>query len=187
MTPGAFLGRIRTVLDTVGVPYMLTGSFASSEFGAPRATHDLDIVIAPTHGQLLELVRQFAPDRYYVSEAAAIDAFERGGQFNVIEVASGWKVDFILRKARAFSVTEFARRRPATIAGQEVVAVTPEDIIIAKLEWAMLGSSERQLDDVAGMLRMGGARLDCDYVTRWVTELGLADQWREALRRAELT
>lgn len=44
-------GTIRRVLDALGnagVPYMLTGSFASSFHGAPRTTQDVDIVIAPT-------------------------------------------------------------------------------------------------------------------------------------------
>ena len=44
-------GAIRRVLEALaiaGVPYMLTGSFASAFHGAPRTTQDVDIVIAPT-------------------------------------------------------------------------------------------------------------------------------------------
>ena len=54
---------------------------------------------------------------------------------------------------------------------------TAEDSIIAKLEWAMLGDSERQLRDVAGILSVRGASLDRAHIERWVAALDLVDQW----------
>ena len=51
--------KLQRALDFAGIPYMVTGSFASSAFGDPRASKDIDIVIAPTREQLIELVRQF--------------------------------------------------------------------------------------------------------------------------------
>lgn len=36
----------------------------------------------------------------------------------------------------------------------------PEDVLLAKLEWAKIGASERQIDDAAGILRMQGVKLD---------------------------
>ena len=54
---GELLRRITAALDANGVPYMLTGSLASSIYGIPRATNDIDIVIAPTREQLLSLVQ----------------------------------------------------------------------------------------------------------------------------------
>jgi hypothetical protein len=44
-------------LDRAGIPYMLTGSFASSYHGTPRATQDIDIVVAPTTEQIRALVQ----------------------------------------------------------------------------------------------------------------------------------
>jgi hypothetical protein len=59
--------------------------------------------------------------------------------------------------------------------------------VIAKLEWAKLGGSERQLRDVVGVLMVQGAALDRAYIERWVTELDLSDQWSQVLdlERAE--
>ena len=34
-------------LNQSGIPYMLTGSMASNQWGIPRSTHDIDIVIHP--------------------------------------------------------------------------------------------------------------------------------------------
>ncbi|MGH7710249.1 MAG: hypothetical protein ACREOG_03140, partial [Gemmatimonadaceae bacterium] len=58
-----------------------------------------------------------------------------------------------------------------------------EDLVIATLEWAQLGGSARQLEDVASLLRIAGSDIDLDYVNRWVEELGLVDDW-DAVRRS---
>ena len=64
--------------------------------------------------------------------------------------------------------------------GIDVATATAEDTIVAKLEWAKLGASDRQLEDVAGILRAIGDQLDVAYIERWIDELGLADCWRRA-------
>jgi hypothetical protein len=59
MTTEDIFRRIIGALDATGIPYMLTGSCASSYHGIPRATQDIDLVIAPTAGQLRHLVKLF--------------------------------------------------------------------------------------------------------------------------------
>ncbi len=157
---------------------MLAGSFASSYHGDPRTTNDIDLVIAPTGRSLEELVRSLDPAVYYVSREAAIDALRREGQFNVILLESGWKADLIIRKSRPFSQSEFDRRTRASIDDTDVYIATAEDTVIAKLEWARAGESERQLRDVSGILELRGTDLDLDYIESWVSELGLAAQWK---------
>lgn len=156
---------------------MLAGSFASTFHGDPRTTNDIDLVIDCDREALDRLLRQLDPRRYYASAEAADEAWRRRGQFNVVLLESGWKIDLILRKERAFSRSEFARRQRAEIAGIEVWVATAEDTIVAKLEWAKAGESERQLRDVAGVLAMRAGDLDREYLERWVRELGLADIW----------
>jgi hypothetical protein len=39
------LRLVLSKLDDCGIPYMITGSFASNIHGVPRATQDADIVI----------------------------------------------------------------------------------------------------------------------------------------------
>ena len=159
---------------------MLTGSFASSLHGSPRATQDVDIVIAPNLGSLQRLLGHFPEDAYYVSRDAALQAYGSEGMFNVVDFDTGWKVDFIVRKSRAFSLEEFERRHSAMIESTNVVVASAEDIVIAKLEWAKLGESERQLRDVASILLTRGADLDLDYINRWVKQLDITDQWSKA-------
>jgi hypothetical protein len=176
----AAIRRVLKALESAGVPYMLTGSFASSFHGAPRTTQDVDIVIAPTLGSLQRLISEFPEDRYYVSREAALQAYGSESLFNVIDMDSGWKIDFIVRKSRPFSVEEFERRREAELLGTTMYVASAEDVILSKLEWAKMTGSERQIADVTGILRTQGTDVDVDYVKRWVAALGLRNEWEKA-------
>jgi len=163
---------------------MLTGSYASSVHGNPRASQDIDIVIAPNRPQLLALLKLLPDTEYYVSDEAALDALARRSQFNVVDFATGWKVDFIIAKDREFSRTEFERRRLLELDGLALYFASPEDVLIAKLEWAKLGASSRQIEDAAGIIALQGNQLDTAYVSHWVDALGLQAQWSTAQQRA---
>jgi hypothetical protein len=177
------LSRITPALERSGAPYMLTGSVASSAHGTPRSTRDVDIVIAPTREQLLALLREFPPSHYYADEQQAMEALARRSQFNVIDRTSGWKIDFIMAEDSDYGKTALARRKPVDVAGNSVNVASAEDVVIAKLRWARLGGSDRQLQDVAGILSAQGSQLDAAYVERWVRAYGLEEQWREVRKR----
>ena len=180
------LREIVAALDAQAVPHMLAGSFASTHHGVPRTTHDIDLVIDPTAAALERFVEGLDPERFYVSPEAAREAWRRRGQFNVVDLETGWKVDLILCKDRPFSHEEFRRRQPATLLGAKVFVATAEDTVLAKLEWARLGESERQLRDVVGILQMQGTRLDRLYIERWAAELGVEMLWQRARSEAGL-
>lgn len=182
MTLASLLRAVVGVLEESGTPYMLTGSLAGAYYSLPRATQDIDFVLAADQSQVDDLVRRFTDHGYYVSSAAAREAVRFHGQFNVVDPESGWKVDLIIRKDRTFSVQEFSRRRPGEVAGVSVRLTTPEDLILAKLEWAKLGDSALQRRDVAQLVRFRWDSLDHEYIDQWVIELGLKEDW-EAIRQ----
>ncbi len=163
---------------------MLTGSFASSAHGHLRATRDIDFVIEADADRLRTFARSLPAEEYYVDEDAALQALRDEGQFNVIDLGTGWKVDLIIRKHRPFSIEEFTRRQPANVDGTQLSVASVEDVIIAKLEWARLGDSARQLEDVVALLRLRGKLVDDAYIDMWTKTLGLGEQWTEARRRA---
>jgi hypothetical protein len=100
---GAFLTRLTAKLADAGVPNMVVGSFASSYHGVPRS-QGLDLVIDPQAGSLHRFLADLPPEDYYADADAALDALRRRGQFNVIDMATAWKADLIVRKARRFSI-----------------------------------------------------------------------------------
>jgi hypothetical protein len=176
--------RVISALVVAGVPDMLTGSFAGAFHGAPRATQDIDLVVAPTVDQLRALVTRLPAVEYYVDADAALEAHRQQGQFNIIDLATGWKIDLIIRKARPFSREEFSRREVADFEGMQLAIATVEDVLIAKLEWAKLGESQRQFEDVARILTIRASELDRSYLARWIAELGLEEQWQRACQAA---
>jgi hypothetical protein len=70
------------------------------------------------------------------------------------------------------------------ILGVALDAATPEDLLLAKLEWAKLGESERQIRDAAGIIEIQGEKLDVDYVERWAAALDIEDQLQAARQKA---
>lgn len=183
-SPEHLLSAIADRLDAAGIPYMVVGSIAGSFHGLPRTTVDVDIVIDPSAEALRRFVDALPADDYYVADTAVVEAFQRRSSFNIIEQATGWKVDLLIRKDRPFSVAEFERRTTAPLFGRDIPLATAEDTVIAKLEWAQAGESERQLRDVAGILEVSGETVDREYIGRWVEELGLESAWRRALELA---
>jgi hypothetical protein len=174
----SFLGRLIAALEDAGGGYMLTGSMASTLYGRPRSTQDLDVVVHLTTADLDTLLTRLDPDSYYVDKNAARDAIRHQSQFNVIDMATGWKADLIARKRRPFSQSEYHRRERAVVLGVALWVATAEDVIVSKLEWSQKsGGSERQLQDVVGILEQRGPDLDRAYISRWCHDLGLLELW----------
>ena len=182
MTLGGLLGEVVRQLDRAGVDWMLTGSLASTYYGEPRATLDIDIVIDPEPANLERLVDGLLAASFYVDRDAAIEALIERRQFNAVG-PDATKVDFIIRRDRPFSVEEFGRRTRADLLGAAGFIATVEDMVIVKLEWAAATGSERQLRDVSAMVRVAGG-IDTAYVERWTDALGLRDAWHR-IRDAE--
>jgi len=172
--------RITSALDRTGVPYMLSGSFASAYYGSPRSTQDIDIVIDASEEQLRSFLQQLPADEYYSDLNTALEARRHQSLFNVIDQATGWKIDFIIRKERPFSQEEFRRRKSVSLHGVDLVMVTAEDAIVSKLEWAKRAQSRRQIDDAAAILRAQGETIDRKYLQTWVKDLSLKVEWDKA-------
>jgi len=184
MSISEVLRRITIALDQNSIAYMLTGSFASAYHGTPRSTQDIDVIVEATPEQLRGLVRSLPAAQYYSDLDAALQAHQAESMFNVIDLSTGWKIDFILRKSRPFCREEFRRRLRVQLQGVSLFVATAEDIVVAKLEWSKLAQSQRQIDDAAAILRARRDALDRSYLEKWTTELHLEDEWDKARRAA---
>ncbi|MCX5636867.1 MAG: hypothetical protein NTX52_04125, partial [Planctomycetota bacterium] len=149
-----------------------------------RATNDVDIVIAPTESQLYSFLKSLGKD-YYVSLEAVREALRRESAFNVIDMQTGWKADFIIRRQRPFSKEEFQRRQKISIMGLDTWIVSAEDVILSKLEWAKDSKSDRQFEDA---LNVAIVQLDCldqDYLHKWAKELQVESSIKQLLEQAK--
>lgn len=168
-------------LNTSGVQYMLTGSMASNAWGVPRTTHDLDFVIQLPPSQISRLIEAFASPDYYLDEASMRAAYQPPHQFNVIHVPSALKADFWLLRPVPFEREMFGRRLKDVWLGEPLWLATAEDVILHKLLWNRITPSERQLGDVAGVVRVQRGKLDETYLRSWAEQLGVSAELALAL------
>lgn len=184
MTQSQFLKLAIETLDRLSIEYAIVGSIASSTWGEPRFTNDIDIVVRLDVFDAVQLCRAFPSDEFYVSEAAATEAVEQCGQFNVIHPASLNKIDFMIPSASHWADAQLRRRqrRPILESGDCYVA-SIEDIILGKLLYYQDGGSEKHLRDITGMLLRMPTEVDRDYLNRFATELGVLEEWHSILRK----
>jgi aminoglycoside-2''-adenylyltransferase len=173
------LFRVLEVLDQIGAPYHLGGSYASAIHGIPRQTHDVDLVIDLDQKQAIELTRALSGE-FYGDEEAAVRAVVERRSFNLVHLATGLKIDVFVKGRSAFDQVEFERSVPVLLGDEscrEVLVKSPEDILLRKMLWYRLGgeASDRQLDDIRGILRVQAEQLNRDYLIHWADRLSLRD------------
>ena len=181
---GEVLRRIATPLKEVGIPYMLVGSFACAYYGWIRSALDVDLVISPGSEQIRLLARRLQTMDYYADAAAALQSLQEESIFRVFDLKTEWKIDFIVLKSISFGQEAFRRRQAFEFQGLEMFITSPEDLVVAQLEWARIGGSLNQIRDAANVLKRRWTSLDHTYLKKWLDELGLAEPWQNALRPA---
>lgn len=171
------LKAVTAGLERAGIPYMVTGSMAANFYAVPRMTRDIDLVIELSERDVERVTRLFEPE-YYIDREMVQRAVRDQAMFNMIHNALVVKVDCVVRKETEYRREEFARRRAVSIAGRQVFIVSPEDLILSKLDWAKESRSQMQLNDVRNLISSVQG-LDTDYLSRWAGRLGLTSLYQE--------
>lgn len=187
-TPLDVLLCVLRLLDGQGIDYVVVGSFASSARGIPRATLDADVVADIDAAQVSQLVASLR-GHFYVDEGAARRAVAGRRSFNAIHLDTAFKVDIFVPPDEGVGRLQLARRRLEQLApemAEKFYVATAEDMVLAKLLWFRSGGgvSERQWTDVAGVIKVQGARLDVEYLREWGGRLGVRDLVERALGEA---
>lgn len=183
----AAITPIIAAFEQLGIAYYIGGSVASTIYGIPRTTLDADIIaeIRSEHAHPLVLQLQ---DQYYIDEDAVKDAIRHRFSFNAIHLATMLKIDVYLPKVRPFDQEIRHRARQKLLDEHTFYFASPEDTILTKLEWYRMGGevSERQWNDLLGVLKLQGTSLDFAYLQRWAISLNVADLLARAYEDAGL-
>ena len=179
-TPLGLISFADTQLERLGVPYFVTGSIAAMTYGEARGTIDVDLVVTLRRDQVAELVRAFPQADFYVSEDAARQAVHARSQFNVLQPATGFRIDFMVAEKTPFNDSRFSRRSRRQLSDRcEAWVASPEDIVLMKLKYHRQGGSTKHLRDIAGMFDVSGESIDIGYIETWAGKLGLLQHWHD--------
>jgi hypothetical protein len=192
MNTSQILAAITPIVEAfgqLGVLYHIGGSVASSVYGILRATIDADLVADLHLEHVRPLVMQLEAD-YYIDEDMIRDAIKRRSSFNVIHLDTMLKVDVFIPKSRLFDQEELRRaQQEVLLEGTRPFNIaSPEGTILNKLEWYRMGGevSDRQWNDILGVLKVQGTNLDMAYLRRWSVNLSVTDLLERALVDAGL-
>jgi len=175
------------VLEQLAIPYMLVGSFASTAYGEPRFTQDIDIVLDLSPAQIPAFCAAFPAPDFFLSEPAVHEAVRSHFQFNVLHPATGNKIDFLLPRTDDWGRVQMERRQQVQLLPDRAgIAARPEDVILGKMWYYAEGGSEKHLRDITGILRVSGAAVDRKDIRQWADKLGLAEIWQAVLQKLAL-
>ena len=164
------LKTVTGLLDQKGIQYMVSGSLAFNVYCIPRMSMDIDFVIELNQANVADFLGIFKSG-YYVDEESVRQEIIRKGMFNVIDHRSGLKMDFIVRKDTEYRRLEFSRKIQKLLEDVPVWIVSPEDLIISKIEWIQQLQSDKQSRDISMLSTIPG--INKDYILFWCNKLNL--------------
>jgi len=179
------------VFNQLGILYYIGGSVASSIYGMPRATQDIDLV---THfkSEHIAHLEQALESTYYIDQEMILKAIINGTSFNLIHLETMMKIDIFLLKNDPYHQIAFGRKKEELFDEQDHILrfyiASCEDVILTKLDWFRLGGgiSEQQWRDIQGVLKIQQESLDIDYLLTWARELELTNLLEKAFQDAGL-
>lgn len=180
--------QVAKIFEELGIKYLIGGSLASSLHGIPRATQDVDIVADIESNHVESLVEALKAE-FYVEADMIREAIGNASSFNVIHLATMFKVDVFVLKPDHISQQEMMRREAYQIsdsAQEQLYVATAEDIILHKLYWYQLGGkiSERQWNDALGVIQVQGDQLDYVYLRQMAQQRGVSKLLAQILEEA---
>jgi hypothetical protein len=171
--------RLVREFEDLKIQYYVGGSLASSLHGIPRATQDVDIIADIALQHIPKLVNALEAE-FYIDGDMIREAIQRRKSFNLIHYETMFKVDIFIPKLDTASQEEMERRQQYQVSDSPrnlLYLASAEDIILNKLQWFQMGGgvSERQWNDVLGVIQVQHQKLDHSYLERAAQQRGVVE------------
>lgn len=183
-----FIDHLLRILSRCDAQYAIGGSFASSIYGEVRSTYDVDISLYMDIDKTTQFLTAIQEQGWYVSPEAVINALVSTSEFQVIDGTKGLKANFYVVNAltpRQQQVLERRRLLPYGIHNKTAFFMSPEDVILYKIEWFIKGNSQKHIRDIAAMLTENREHLDFEYIRVHLKELDAEKLWDELFNENE--
>ena len=181
--------RLVREFEDLNIQYYIGGSLASSLHGIPRATQDVDIIADIALQHIPKLIKVLEAE-FYIDGDMIKDAIQRRKSFNLIHYETMFKVDIFIPKSDLAAQEEMERRQQYQVSDspqQLLYLASAEDIILNKLQWFQMGGgvSERQWNDVLGVIQIQHTNLDRTYLERAAQQRGISDLLQKVFKKFE--
>lgn len=151
-------------LDEANIPSVVIGGLAVGAWGEPRVTRDADLKVLLGRDDAERLLSLLSPD--YVSLLPDPGQVLRKRAMIFVQDATGARLDLLLADT-PYDVLAIRRGRDVEVQpGLSIRLCSPEDLLIYKL----IATRPRDREDVAGIIRRQGDKLDDAYVLDWLRQ-----------------
>lgn len=169
-------------LNRLGMRYIITGAVASTIYGEPRLTHDLDLVLELSTNEVEKFTDAFPPDEFYCPPPEVI-VLEIGrrfrGHFNLIHQDTGFKADIYLSGQDKLHHWALRNRKSVDVEDEKYWLAPVEYVILRKLEYFREDSSEKHLRDIKGILELSSEQVDFEQLAKRIKDKALEKEWRQ--------
>lgn len=178
--------QLHPILESLSIPYYVTGGVASIAYGEPRTTRDLDLVIQIEPMDITRLSNVLEQEGFYCPPSSIEDIqIGRGRTLSITHTETILNADIVVSQNTNFDQSKMERRQLVEVdENTSIWLASPEDIVLAKLLWGRQSQSEKQWRDVLGVLKVQEENLDYGYLNLWSEDLGLSELLDQALQEA---
>ena len=169
-------------LNTLNVPYMVTGSVGAIVYGEPRLTHGIDLAVTLTVGNLDRFVQLFPLGEFYCPplEILKIEVSkENRGHCNLVHHETGFKADIFFAGQDSFMNWALQHVNRIDFLESEIPLAPVEYVIIKKLEYFTEGQSTKHIADIQAILRNSADSIDRAFLESQIKQQGLVSAWEQ--------
>jgi hypothetical protein len=173
------LAELLAGMQRLDTAWMLGGSVGAMCYSEPRATLDVDCILALSPGQEQRVIAAFDAAWFYLPpESVLRHELRRGaaGSFNIIHHGSGFKADCYPCGDDDLMRWGLAHARPMPLAGMMIPVAPPEYIVAMKLRYFAISGQDKHLRDIRSIIRLLPG-LDTVAVAAWSARYGTAAAW----------
>ncbi len=160
--------RLQDLLDSAGIPSIVIGGIAAAIWGEPRVTRDIDLKLLLRREESERLLSLLASDyttllpdpRWALQKQAMLFVQDRSGARLDLLLADTPYDELAIKRGREIKVEP----------GLCIHICSPEDLVIYKL----ISTRSRDHEDVKGIIRKQGDKLDKAYILDWLGQFDLA-------------
>jgi predicted nucleotidyltransferase len=159
----AGLRKLKRLLDSHHIRYMVIGGLANTVWGRPRYTHDADLKVLLDELSIVQFGELVG--RHLALRRADAVALAQRVYVLLVQVTDDLPADLAIGFL-PYEVQAVDRAVQVKVEGVELPVCTAEDLIIHKA----ISERERDWLDIEGVLLRQGDKLDQHYIETWLEE-----------------